>query len=219
MSVLAQESGQEGGQYPVIISKSVYKAKIFGTSSKLLRTIEQQDENLFRAYSSSRNGLYSIKEVCSFRYAKNGTIQPLEYSYKLKYPFGGRKQQVTFDWERMKVRATYKKKTLELDIEAGYQVDLTMQLQLQKELQKGTKEFEVTIVRKHSTRQYRYEVIGTEAIELNDTVYDALLMERNTERKQVKVWVNPADDYKMLKTHIRSSKDPDVQITFQKTII
>ncbi len=204
---------------PQMLSQVEYKAKANGVSSKLLRSVQQISDNLYVAESSGKSTLFSVKERCTFRYDENGIIQPLEYDYKLKYPFGGRKQKIRFDWDNMKAQATYKKKTVVLDIKPGYQVDLTMQLQLRRELELGNKVYDVTVLRKHGTRNYRYEVAGSGLLELNGVAYNALLTQRITERKQVNVWVNPEDNFKMLKTQIFSKKDPNIEINYKKTIL
>ena len=204
---------------PKILSQVEYKAKVRGSSSKLIRSVTQTGDNLYLATSSGKNALFSVNEQCVFRYDEAGNIQPIEYNYQLKFPFGKRKQTIIFDWERMKAQATYKGKTVELDIEPGYQVDLTMQMQLQQELVKGNTIYDVTVVRKHNTRDYRYQVSGIETLELDGTTYRALLTQRLSPRKQVNVWVNPEDNYTMLKTQIQSKKDPNIEIIYKRRII
>lgn len=205
--------------YPQLIDKLQYSAKSSGIGARMIRTVEQLDDNLFKVSSRSKNALFSITEICQYRLDEQNNIVPLDYYYKLKSPFGKRKQIIKFDWDTLMARATYKKKTVEIPIEKGFQTDLSMQFQLQKDLAEGKNVFDYTIVRKHSTRDYHYKMKSSESIEINGVSTDAVLVERLSERKNIFIWVDPNQRYRLLKMNIISKKNPDIKINFVQSLL
>ena len=212
-SVIGQDS------YPQTLEQNQYVVKTRGASAKIIRIIEQLDAKTFKASSVAKHALVSVKEYCTFTEDEQGNIVPLEYNYRIKSFFGGRKQHIVFDWEAMKATATYKKKTIEIDLKPGYQTDLTMQLQMQRDLAKGLKAFDYTIVRKLTTRDSHFEIVESELVDDTADTNLVQLQQRKSARKEVNIWVDSENKYKLSRMRITSKKDGNVSIDFVKNLL
>jgi hypothetical protein len=90
-------------------------------------------------------------------------VQPLSF----KADGGGvdHNADVTFDWSAGRASGVYEGVTVDMPIKAGIQDDLSVQIAMMVELLHGRTPEHLSIIDKNSTREYRYQREGAQAIE------------------------------------------------------
>jgi hypothetical protein len=89
-------------------------------------------------------------------------VQPL--SFKADGSGANHDADVTFDWSAGRASGVYEGVPVDMPIKAGIQDDLSVQIAMMVELLHGRTPEQLSMIDKNSTREYRYQSEGTQAI-------------------------------------------------------
>ena len=130
--------------------------------------LEHQDGDAW-VYSSSTEPrglgyLYPLRPSLrsTLRISAQG-VQPLSF----RADGGGtdHNANVTFDWSSGRARGVYEGVAVDMPIKPGIQDDLSVQIAMMVELLHGRTPEQLSMIDKNSTREYRYQRVGAQAID------------------------------------------------------
>ena len=120
-------------------------------------------------------------------------IRPLFYQYRRSGRRTSRNAELTFDWNTSTVVNNVADSTWEMTIPAGTLDKLSTQLGIMQELQNGTTEKTLAVADGGKLKQYAFEVIGTETVDLPAGRFEAIKLKRVGESTQqlTHIWCAP----------------------------
>jgi hypothetical protein len=124
-------------------------------------------------------------------------IRPLFYQYRRSGRRTSRNAELTFDWNTSTVVNNVADSTWEMTIPAGTLDKLSTQLGIMQELQNGTTEKTLAVADGGKLKQYAFEVIGTETVDLPAGHFEAIKLKRVGESTQqlTHIWCAPGLRY------------------------
>ena len=143
-----------------------------------------------------------LKQEAEFKYL-NSKVFPKYYSQKIKVPLRGvLKQTIEYDFKNQKIASSgdvnwvidFSGESTPLDpISSGFQI--------RENVKKGLTNFEINLVRLDEGRIYKssYSVVGEEVLEIKDTKYPCIVLERTTNNRKTLYYVAKTLDFILIK--------------------
>ena len=143
-----------------------------------------------------------LKQEAEFRYL-NSKVFPKYYSQKIKVPLRGvLKQTIEYDFKNQKIASSgdvnwvidFSGESTPLDpISSGFQI--------RENVKKGLTNFEINLVRLDEGLIYKssYSVVGEEVLEIKDTKYPCIVLERTTNNRKTLYYVAKTLDFILIK--------------------
>ena len=126
----------------------------------------------------------------------DGRIKVLEYQSQHKGGDDDDNEHLLFDWDNTTVRNIGAGEHWEIPLPANTLDRLVMQLAMLFELRNGKTEFNYQVPRQGRIKNYSFELLGEDEIELTSGMYKTLKVGRtNDDRDQSWVWSAPELDY------------------------
>jgi len=143
-----------------------------------------------------------LKQEAEFKYL-NSKVFPKYYSQKIKVPLRGvLKQTIEYDFKNQKIASSgdvnwvidFSGESTPLDpISSGFQI--------RENVKKGLTNFEINLVRLDEGLIYKssYSVVGEEVLEIKDTKYPCIVLERTTNNRKTLYYVAKTLDFILIK--------------------
>ena len=143
-----------------------------------------------------------LKQEAEFKY-HNSKVFPKYYSQKIKVPLRGvLKQTIEYDFKNQKIASSgdvnwvidFSGESTPLDpISSGFQI--------RENVKKGLTNFEINLVRLDEGLIYKssYSVVGEEVLEIKDTKYPCIVLERTTNNRKTLYYVAKTLDFILIK--------------------
>ena len=143
-----------------------------------------------------------LKQEAEFKYL-NSKVFPKYYSQKIKVPLRGvLKQTIEYDFKNQKIASSgdvnwvidFSGESIPLDpISSGFQI--------RENVKKGLTNFEINLVRLDEGLIYKssYSVVGEEVLEIKDTKYPCIVLERTTNNRKTLYYVAKTLDFILIK--------------------
>jgi hypothetical protein len=124
-------------------------------------------------------------------------IRPLFYHYQRSGRRTARTAKLTFDWKTSTVVNDVADSTWEMAIPAGTLDKLSTQLGIMRELQNGASEKTFAVADGGKLKQYAFEVVGTETVDLPAGQFQTLKLNRvgDSTQKLTHIWCAPQLHY------------------------
>ena len=143
-----------------------------------------------------------LNQEAEFKYL-NSKVFPKYYSQKIKVPLRGvLKQTIEYDFKNQKIASTgdvnwvidFLGESTPLDpISSGFQI--------RENVKKGLTSFEINLIRLDEGQIYKssYSVVGEEVLEIKDTKYPCIILERTTNNRKTLYYVAKTLDFILIK--------------------
>jgi len=127
----------------------------------------------------------------------NAGIRPLFYHYHRSGRRTTRTAELTFDWDTSTVVNNVADSTWEMTIPAGTLDKLSTQLGIMRELQNGATEKTFAVADGGKLKQYAFQVIGTEAVDVPAGHFETIKLNRvdDNTQKLTTIWCAPELHY------------------------
>jgi len=124
-------------------------------------------------------------------------IRPLFYHYQRSGRRTTRTAELTFDWKTSTVVNNVADSTWEMTIPAGTLDKLSTQLGIMRELQNGVTEKTFAVADGGKLKQYAFQVIGTEAVDVPAGHFETIKLNRvgDNTQKLTTIWCAPELHY------------------------
>jgi len=161
-----------------------------------------------------------LKQEAEFKYL-NSKVFPKYYSQKIKVPLRGvLKQTIEYDFKNQKIASSgdvnwvidFSGESTPLDpISSGFQI--------RENVKKGLTNFEINLVRLDEGLIYKssYSVVGEEVLEIKDTKYPCIVLERTTNNRKTLYYVAKTLDFILIKVE-DDRKDRTLSIEAEKIL-
>jgi hypothetical protein len=172
----------------------------------------QKSEGQYRVKTQVKNFLGKVTEQGIFELSKSGHIIPLEYTKHQKTLMGNRSETQIFDWPAKSLLHKETKTQGKVPISPGQFDRLSLTQQMRLDLARGSKKFNYTLIRKGEFKQYQYQVVTTEIINIGKGDYNSLLVERleKDSTKKTRIWFALDWDYVILKMETFEKKSKKI---------
>lgn len=180
----------------------------------------QQKEGQYSVKAQAKNFIGKITEQGVFEISESGHIIPLEYTKRQKTMLGNRSETQIFDWPSKSLLHKDKKTQGKVPISPGQFDRLSLTQQMRLDLAKGSKKFNYTLIRKGELKQYQYQVVTTEIINIGKGDYNSLLVERleKDSIKKTRIWFALDWDYVVLKMETFEKNSKKTMVLDQGTL-
>jgi hypothetical protein len=140
-------------------------------------------------------------------------VRPDQYHYKRS---GGKKERVdelVFDWQSMRVSNDVEGSRWEMDIPAGTLDKLASQLGMMLALDQGKTDITFNIADDNKLKEYRFQVVGKETLELPAGTFETvkILRLRENKKRETLVWCAPALNYLPVRIWQREKDDVEYE--------
>ena len=196
-SVLADEDAP----YPSFIASYNAKANGLGIGTVQVSLTRVGDNEYLYEQKSVTRGIAALfgtdksTESSRWRYRDNA-IQVIEYQSRRKKGDDDDNSHLVFDWETRRVKNIGAGEHWDIALPEGAIDRLVMQLAMLFDLRKGDTVFKYRIPRQGRIKNYDFELVGDEPVELDSGTYHTVKAERtNDDRDKSWVWSAPDLDY------------------------
>jgi Protein of unknown function (DUF3108) len=140
-------------------------------------------------------------------------VRPDQYHYNRS---GGKKERVdelVFDWQSMRVSNAVEGSRWEMDIPAGTLDKLASQLGMMLALDQGKTDITFNIADDNKLKEYRFQVVGKETLELPAGTFETvkILRLRENKNRETFVWCAPALNYLPVRIWQREKDDVEYE--------
>jgi hypothetical protein len=203
LSVLFAASGRadEDAPYPSFVASYDANANGLGIGTvQVSLTRIGSNEYLYEQKSVTRGiaalfGSDNATQSSRWRFHDNA-IQVIEYQSQRKKGDDDDNAHLVFDWENRRVKNIGAGEQWDIALPEGAIDRLVMQLAMLLDLRKGDTVFKYQIPRQGRVKNYHFELVGEESIELDSGTYRTLKAERtDDDRDRSWVWSAPELDY------------------------
>lgn len=141
------------------------------------------------------------------------SVRPDEYHYRRS---GGRKQRtadLSFDWDSMMVDSLDDGSQRTMAIPTGALDKLASQLAMMLALRQGETDVIFTIADDGKLKEYRFQVVGTETLELPAGTFETVKITklRKNKKRETYIWCAPALNYLPVRIWQREKDDSEYQ--------
>ncbi|MFY8272615.1 DUF3108 domain-containing protein [Pseudoalteromonas sp. SSDWG2] len=187
-----------------------YQAKYFITRQgerhgEAQRSLAQLEDGTYKlSYRSDIEWMiFSDERTESSRFAyHDGDVKPLDYVLEREGTGPDKTYKVSFEHDAQQVFTNKSKYPIEIEWKADFQDVLSYQIALRKGLANGETKFAYPIVdKKGNSREYMFEVVGTEAITLPIGNVETIIVKRlyDSDKRQAIAWFAPSMNYMMVR--------------------
>lgn len=185
-----------------------YRSKFEGFGVKTTRTLTLLDDGTYLFRVKSSNFLARLDERSHFRINEDGEYQSLEHRMERRV-LGVRREETTeFDWETGEVTFERRDDTRVLPLEPGYTDRTLYQYLMELDLAQGVEMPSYMVVDRGRIRDFTFEQLGEEQIEIDGDEVTAIKLRRITEDddRETLAWFAPSMNYRLVQI-IHSEKD------------
>jgi hypothetical protein len=149
-----------------------------------------------------------LHETSSGTLAGNG-VRPDTYHYNRSGGKTERVKELVFDWQSMRVSNDVEGNRWEMDIPAGTLDNLASQLGMMLALDQGKTDITFNIADDKKLKEYRFQVVGKETLELPAGTFETvkILRLRENKNRETIVWCAPALNYLTVRIWQREKDD------------
>lgn len=186
----------------------VYDATIKGMDIQAERYLEREGDS-YKLVSKADTLLASITEQGTFDIDSAGNILGQQYTYERNI-FGIKKNEsLTYDRSAGVANYQKKKKQRQVKLDSNYLDKLTYQIQLQRDLIKGTTPLQYQVIDGGKIKQYNFEIMGEEIVDTALGPINAVKVHRIREDsdRETYLWFAPEMNY--LLVQIWQNEDGD----------
>lgn len=192
-----------------------YKTRIQGISITTTRSLVLRDDGIFRFRIRSSNFFVKFEETSLFEQLDDGSFRSLSNISERKILGISNKNSTIFDWENM--LATYKRgrDIIETALEPGMLDRTLYQYLMELDMRAGRPLLSYDIVDKGRIRNFTFENLGVENIEIDDQDLSAFKLRRITEddERETLVWMAADLDFQIVKIYHREDEDEEYTMT------
>lgn len=185
-----------------------YRSKFEGFGVKTIRTLTLLEDGTYLFRVKSSNFLARLDERSHFRITDDGEYQSLEHRMERRV-LGVRREETTeFDWETGEVTFERRDDTRVLPLEPGYTDRTLYQYLMELDLAQGVEMPSYMVVDRGRIRDFTFEQLGEEQIEIDGDEVTAIKLRRITEDddRETLAWFAPSMNYRLVQI-IHSEKD------------
>lgn len=183
-----------------------YKTRIDGIPVTTERSLILRDDGTYRLRIRSSNFLARFQESSYYEVLEDGSLQPFLNQSERRIFGVASKSETRFDWDNM--LATYESDDdplKETPLEVGM-VDRTLyQYLMEIDMRAGRPVLSYDVVDKGRVRNFTFENLGVEDLEIDNKELSAFKFKRITEtnKRETFVWMAADLDYEIVKIHHR----------------
>ncbi len=190
-------------------SENVYEYKIrFKIKNVIsldgIKELTSKGSDTYHIVFAGKNSILNaeLNQEAEFKYF-NSKVFPKYYSQKIKVPLKGvLKQTIEYDFKNQKIASTgdvnwvidFLGESTPLDpVSSGFQI--------RENVKRGLNDFEVNLIKLDEGLIYKssYSVIGEEVLEIKDTKYPCIILERTTNERKSLYYVAKTLDFILIK--------------------
>lgn len=185
-----------------------YRSKFEGFGVTTVRTLTLLDDGTYLFRVRSSNFLAKLDEKSHFRINEAGEYQSLEHTMERSVLGVRREENTQFDWEAGEVTFERRDDTRVLPLEPGYTDRTLYQYLMELDLAEGVEMPSYMVVDRGRIRDFTFEQLGEELIDIAGEEVSAIKLRRITEDddRETLAWFAPSMDYRLVQI-IHSEKD------------
>lgn len=140
-------------------------------------------------------------------------VRPDQYLYSRSGGSRERKEELSFDWQAMRVSNHVEDSRWEMEMPAGTLDKLASQLAMMLALRDGETDISFNIADDGELKEYRFRVVGKETLELPAGTFDTVKITkvRENKKRETYIWCAPALDYLPVRIWQREKDDTEYQ--------
>lgn len=183
-----------------------YKTRIEGIPITTTRSLVLRDDGTYRFRIRSSNFLARFQESSYYEIQEDGSLRPFLNQSERRIFGVGSKSETRFDWDNM--LATFERDDdplRETPLEIGM-VDRTLyQYLMEIDMRAGRPVLSYDVVDKGRIRNFTFENLGVEDLEIGNEELSAFKFKRvtETEERETLVWMAADFDYEIVKIYHR----------------
>ena len=154
-----------------------------------IKELTRKDKDAYHVIFVGKNRMLNaeLNQEAEFKYI-NSKVFPKYYSQKIKVPLRGvLKQTINYDFKNTKITSTGDVNWVIDFLGESTPLDpLSSGFQIRENVKKGMTNFDINLIKLNEGRIYKssYSVVGEEVLEIKDTKYPCIVLERiNNDRK------------------------------------
>ena len=201
-----------------------YDARFKGFKAQAEISLTQLNDTQFIASSLIKLKLLgatvsTIRESSQFDWY-NDKPRPNHYEYS-QSGIGSRSRSIEFYWQKSLADSTVENDQVALNLEDSTVDEMSMYSLIRTELKNGNNDITFNVVDQHVIEEYRYRVIGEEAVETNSGVFNTLKVERVRENNNrlTQLWFAKDNDMLLVKLYQRDPDGDEFDITLNEAYI
>lgn len=193
-----------------------YKTKIEGIPITTTRSLIKLKDGTYRFRIRSSNFVAKFDESSYYEILEDGSYRPIRNQSERKIFGVSSESETRFDWDNM--IATFERDDdpiKEVTIEPGM-VDRTLyQYLMEKDMRSALPQLSYDIVDKGRIRNFSFENLGTEELEIGDQKLYAVKLRRITdsERRETIVWMAEERNFEIVKIFHKEDSDSEYTMT------
>ena len=187
-----------------------YSANMSGlpVSGSAFRRLQKEGDDWSLSFEAS-TVLLSLKQESRFTIDSQGQIKPTLYTDK-RNVFGKSKiEQINFDWKQNQALSRRDEKEYKFSLEPGVLDDVSYQLQLRMDLEKGRKDLSYRVVDRKKLDTESFAIEGEEILDTPLGKLATIRVKLVRENKKRQTWIWLARDWNYLLVQLRQLEKDD----------
>ena len=169
-----------------------------------IKELTSKGNNSYHITFTGKNRMLNaeLNQEAEFKYL-NSNVFPKYYSQKIKVPLRGvLKQTIEYDFKNQKIASTGDVNWVVDFLGESTPLDpLSSGFQIRENVKKGLTNFEINLIKLDEGLIYKssYSVLGDEVLEIKDTKYPCIVLERTTNDRKTLYYVAKTLDFILIK--------------------
>tara|TARA_B100000614_G_scaffold25_1_gene23 strand:+ start:580 stop:1281 length:702 start_codon:yes stop_codon:yes gene_type:complete len=208
-------------------SENVYEYKIrFKIKNVIsldgIKELTKNDKDAYHIIFTGKNRMLNaeLNQEAEFKYI-NSKVFPEYYSQKIKVPLrGALKQTINYDFKNQKITSTGDVNWVIDFLGESTPLDpLSSGFQIRENVKKGLTDFDINLIKLDEGLIYKnsYSVVGEEVLEIKDTKYPCIVLERVNNNRKTLYYVAKTLDFILIKVS-DDRKDRRLSIEAEKVL-
>ena len=208
-------------------SENVYEYKIrFKIKNVIsldgIKELTKNDKDAYHIIFTGKNRMLNaeLNQEAEFKYM-NSKVFPEYYSQKIKVPLrGALKQTINYDFKTQKITSTGDVNWVIDFLGESTPLDpLSSGFQIRENVKKGLTDFDINLIKLDEGLIYKnsYSVVGEEVLEIKDTKYPCIVLERVNNNRKTLYYVAKTLDFILIKVS-DDRKDRRLSIEAEKVL-
>ena len=208
-------------------SENVYEYKIrFKIKNVIsldgIKELTKNDKDAYHIIFTGKNRMLNaeLNQEAEFKYM-NSKVFPEYYSQKIKVPLrGALKQTINYDFKNQKITSTGDVNWVIDFLGESTPLDpLSSGFQIRENVKKGLTDFDINLIKLDEGLIYKnsYSVVGEEVLEIKDTKYPCIVLERVNNNRKTLYYVAKTLDFILIKVS-DDRKDRRLSIEAEKVL-
>ena len=190
--------------------EATYSADMSGlpVSGSAVRKLQKEGDDWSLSFEAS-TVLLSLKQESKFTVDTEGQIKPSSYTDKRSFFGKSKVEQVNFNWKQNEIQSRRDDKEWRFPIEKGALDDISYQLQLRLDLEKGRKDLSYRVVDRKKLDTENFEIEGEEVLDTPLGKLATIRIKLVREGKKRQTWIWLARDWDYLLVQLRQLEKND----------